>query len=471
MKIHLMGIGGTGMASLAGMLKAAGHEVRGSDQGVYPPMSLLLEDMKIPVLCPYDPKNLEPAPDLVVIGNVISRGNPEVEAVLERGINYESMPEVVRKFFLQGKTSLVVAGAHGKTTTTALLAWVLESSGQSPGFFLGGKPRNFPQNFAIGSGSYFVLEGDEYDTAFFDKGPKFLHYEPKHLLLTSIEFDHADIYDSLDQILNSFRKLMKIIPADGSIVANLDFPEVAKLLQEYTGTTLTYTMKPELKDRADYFGEVLDHGEPTRFRIHRGDQSWDFSWDMVGEHNISNALGVAALAFHLGLSEAELKKAYATFQGVARRQEKLGEIEGVTLIDDFAHHPTAVRATLAGIRRRYPDRRVWALFEPRSNTSKRDLFQKQYAEAFDAADFVLLADVYMPEKVKDGKILNVDQVVKEINQRGSARAQHLSGTEAMVNALVGGVEPGDVVLLMSNGDFGGLGPKLLKGLEGGIGKE
>lgn len=476
LKIHLMGIGGTGMASLAGMLKAQGHQVQGSDQGVYPPMSEVLKDFGILVFTPYDPKNLSDDIDLVVIGNVISRGNPEVEAALERGMAYESMAEVIRKFFLQGKTSLVVAGTHGKTTTTSLLAWVLESAGKDPGFFVGGKPKNFPHNFKLGASNeseqkekFFVLEGDEYDTAFFDKEPKFLHYEPKHLLLTSVEFDHADIYADLEAVRVSFRKLLKIVPESGTLIANLDFPEVQVLLKDFSGSVISYTTQENLKNQADYYAQPVSCENQMNFQIFSKKENLNepisMTWEMPGLHNMSNALGVIALTRNLGLSWEEIQKGLQSFQGVARRQDILGEVRGITLIDDFAHHPTAVQATLEAIKNRYPQRRLWGVFEPRSNTSKRDVFQQQYAESFDNSDQVIIADVFQAHKAPEGHALNTAQLATEISARGQAQARAIHGVEKIVELLTQETESGDVILLMSNGDFGGLGSKLLKALE------
>lgn len=475
-KIHLMGIGGTGMASLAGMLKAQGHKVQGSDQGVYPPMSDVLESFGIPVFTPYDPNNLSDDIDLVVIGNVISRGNTEVEAVLKRGIAYESMAEVIRQFFLKDKTSLVVAGTHGKTTTTSMLAWVLESAGRDPGFFVGGKPKNFPHNFKLSATDktqtqkYFVLEGDEYDTAFFDKEPKFLHYEPRHALLTSVEFDHADIYEDLEAIRVSFRKLLKLIPPDGSLIANLDFVEVGDLLKGFSGKAITYTTQENLKDKADYFAKLISSESETHFEVFANQEGptkpISITWSMPGLHNISNALGVIALTRHLGLSWEEIKQGLASFEGVARRQDLLGEVGGITLIDDFAHHPTAVQSTLEAIKARYKTGRLWGVFEPRSNTSKRDIFQKQYAKAFDAADKAIIAEVFRPDKAPEGHVLNTEKLASEISERGHTQASALRGVENIIDVLKQETQPGDVILLMSNGDFGGLGQKLLKALEG-----
>lgn len=470
MRIHLIGICGTGMASLAGMLKARGHQVQGSDQNVYPPMSTLLQAESIPVFSPYDAKNLDPAPDLVIVGNAISRGNPEAEWVLEKNIPYISMPQALARFFLEGKIPLVVAGTHGKTTTASLLAWVLESAGEDPSFFIGGIPKNFQNNFKLGAGKYFVLEGDEYDTAFFDKGPKFLHYQPQHVLLTSVEFDHADIYRDLEHVKTAFRSLLKLIPASGGLVANLDFPVVRELVGEFSGPTLKYAMHPDQQEQADYFGEILSEGERVRFCIlsqeagHEGCHR-DVEWGIPGRHNVSNALGVVVLALRLGIPWEKIQKGLATFLGVKRRQDILGEVAGVTVIDDFAHHPTAVLETVNAIRQKYSQRRLWALFEPRSNSSKRDVFQQDYPKSFLAADQVILADVFMPEKVKEAKVLDVDGVVQAINQdSASSKARHVSGVDKIVSILAEELRPGDVLLIMSNGGFGGMQEKVLKTL-------
>ncbi|MFO1462824.1 MAG: UDP-N-acetylmuramate:L-alanyl-gamma-D-glutamyl-meso-diaminopimelate ligase [bacterium] len=470
MKIHLIGICGTGMASLAGMLKARGHEVQGSDQNVYPPMSTILQQAGIPIFSPYAAQNLDAKPDLVIVGNAISRGNPEAERVLSEDIPHLSMPQALAKFFLAGKTPLVVAGTHGKTTTASLLAWVLQSAGKDPSFFIGGIPKNFGSNFKLGQGEYFVLEGDEYDTAFFDKGPKFLHYQPKQVLLTSVEFDHADIYEDLEHVKSAFRRLLAIIPSDGGLVANLDFEVVAELAGAFAGNQVTYAMHPRYRDRADYFGEILETGEKTKFCVVTREHGkecchHEVAWEIPGAHNVSNALGVVALCMRLGLSWQEIREGLASFQGVKRRQDVLGEVDGILVLDDFAHHPTAVKETIAAVRKKYPQRRLWAIFEPRSNSSKRDVFQRDYPASFAAADQVLVADVFMPEKVKSGKVLDVDQVVAEINRSSSvARARHLSGVEAMIDALGREARPGDVLLFMSNGGFGGIQQKMVQAL-------
>ncbi len=470
MKIYLLGICGTGMASLAGMLKSQGHQVLGSDQNTYPPMSTLLQSMGIPILTPYDATHLNERPDLAIVGNVISRGNPEAEVLLSQDIPYLSMPQALGKFFLPNKRSLVVAGTHGKTTTSSLLSWVLESAGREPSFFIGGIPKNFGNNFKLGEGQDFILEGDEYDTAFFDKGPKFLHYQAQHVLLTSIEFDHADIYRDLEHVKDSFRKLLQLIPSQGSLIANLDFPEVKNLSTEYLGKLSTYTLQEKLKNEADYFAEITRAEGNISFRVSSREQgkfeSHEFSWKIPGRHNVSNALGVIALTRQLGLTWEQIAQGIQSFQGVKRRQDVLAVIDDVTVIDDFAHHPTAVFETVAAIRRQYPQKRLWAIFEPRSNSSKRDVFQKDYPKSFSEADRVIIADVFMPEKVKDGHVLNVDAIVESINHEASfAKARHISGVDTIVEILLQESQTGDVLLLMSNGGFGGIHQKLLEALE------
>jgi len=470
MKIHLIGICGTGMASLAGMLKARGHEVQGSDQNVYPPMSTILQGAGIPIFSPYSADNLSSKPELVIVGNAISRGNPEAEAVLSQSIPYLSMPQALAKFFLEGKTPLVVAGTHGKTTTASLLAWVLQSAGKDPSFFIGGLPKNFGTNFKLGKGEYFVLEGDEYDTAFFDKGPKFLHYQPQHVLLTSVEFDHADIYEDLEHVKAAFRRLLQILPRQGTLVANLDFSTVEELAAEFSGEKSTYAMKPDYHERVDYFGEILATGEKTSFCVVSREHGrecchHEVAWEIPGAHNVSNALGVVALGTKLGLSWQQIREGLTSFQGVKRRQDILGEAGGILVLDDFAHHPTAVKETVSAVRKKYPGRRLWAIFEPRSNSSKRDVFQADYPASFADADQVLVADVFMPEKVKSGKVLDVDRVVAEVNRLSSqTKARHLPGVDAMIAALMAETRSGDVLLFMSNGGFGGIQQRALQAL-------
>ncbi|MCB1213903.1 MAG: UDP-N-acetylmuramate--L-alanine ligase [Deltaproteobacteria bacterium] len=454
MKIYLMGIGGTGMASLAGMLKEKGHEVLGSDEGVYPPMSELLASLEIPVLTPFASENLPQEVDQVIVGNVISRPNVEAQALLSSDLSYLSMPQAIHDFLLPGKRSLVVAGTHGKTTTSSLLAWVLTSSGRDPSLFVGGKPNNFESNYELGEGDFFVLEGDEYDTAFFDKGPKFLHYAPECVLLTSVEFDHADIYDNLDQILVSFEKLLKIIPASGRLVANFDYETVRALSKNFAKDFISYGLKPELKGQVDYFAEILQASPRMGFRVwEKGEILSDFEWEMMGAHNVSNALGVIALCRHLSLSVEEIKEGLKTFRGVKRRQDFLGEVRGIYVYDDFAHHPTAVQETLAGFKEKFPKQRLWAIFEPRSNSSKRAVFQKDYVQAFSKADQVVIAPVYRPDKVPDGKVLDVQALAKEIKERFKVEAYAPENLKTILELLIKKTQPGDICVFMSNGDF------------------
>ncbi len=466
--IYLMGICGTGMASLAGMLKAKGYLVSGSDQNAYPPMSTVLADMGIKIFTPYAANNLSEKPDLVIIGNAVSRDHVEAQVVINQNIPYLSMPECLNQIFLQDKICLVVAGTHGKTTTATLLAWCLEKAGLDPSFFIGGVPKNFSNNFKLGSGKYFVLEGDEYDTAFFDKGPKFLHYNPTHVLLTSVEFDHADIYRDLEHLKTSFKNLVELIPSSGSLIANLDYPVVADVIgmsMAKTKNVFTYGLT---KDTSFHIQNLNVKPEGMFFEIAKPQQkasSATMHLNLFGNHNVSNALGVATLLQHLGLSFTQIAEGFATFAGIKRRQEILGTPRNITIIDDFAHHPTAVRETIAAIHCRYPHQKIWAIFEPRSNSSKRDVFQADYPAAFLGADAVVIHDVFMPEKVKDGKVLNVEQIVLDINKIAKKElAQHISGIDHLLNYLTTHAQSGDVLLIMSNGSFGGIHQKLLKDL-------
>ena len=465
--IYLMGICGTGMASLAGMLKAQGHMVKGSDQNAYPPMSTKLSELGIEIKTPYQATNLNPRPDLVIIGNAISKNHVEAEAVLQQGIPYLSMAACLHDFFLQDKICLVVAGTHGKTTSTSLLAWVLEYAGLAPSFFVGGIPLNFKDNFKLDTGKYFVIEGDEYDTAFFDKGPKFLHYNPTHVLLTSIEFDHADIYRDLEHLKSSFVQLLELIPGTGSLIANLDFPAVGEVLEKVNFKKTVYYSTKKIASalpRNDIiFCPEKIQATPDGMRFYLNEV--EFLLPMFGMHNVSNAVGVALMAHQIGIDLKTIAGAFRTFKGIKRRQEIIGEPHGMTIIDDFAHHPTAVRETIASVRARFLKRKIWAVFEPRSNSSKRDVFQKDYPSAFLEADAVLIHDVFMPEKVKDGKVLNVDEVVARINQQsGQLKAQHLSGIDTIVSYIKDHAKTGDILLIMSNGGFGGIHQRLLNSL-------
>ncbi len=453
-RVHLIAISGVAMTSLAGMLKARGFEVTGSDQNVYPPASTMLERLGIAVRTGYRPENLEPAPDLVVVGNAVSRTNPEVAAMLERGLRYVSMPEAIRRFFLAGKRSLVVAGTHGKTTSTAMLAWVLECAGRDPGLMVGGDALDFGGNYRLGTGPEFVSEGDEYDTAFFDKGPKFLHYAPRGLILTAIEFDHADIYRDLEHVTDAFVKLLALVPAADPVIACADFPQVDVAVARSGRTVSRFAIAADADWRAE---DIRDEGGRTRFTIrHRGRVDAEAAILPMGAMNARNALGVHALCREIGLSVDEIRPGLESFRGVRRRQEVLRAAPHV-VIDDFAHHPTAITATLAALRARYPDRRLWAVFEPRSNTSRRRTFQEPFAESLRAADAIVIASVFFKTTdpiPADGR-LSVTRIVDDLRAAGRI-ADTFPDDAGILAHLRREVHDGDVVAFLSNGAFGGL---------------
>ena len=468
-RIHLVGVAGTGMGSFAGMLKAAGHEVTGSDQNVYPPMSDMLRSWAIPVLTPYDPANLDIVkPDLVVIGNVIRRVNPEATEVRARRLPQMSFPAALGTFFLQARHSVVVTGTHGKTTTTALLGHVLAAAGRDPSFLVGGVARNYDASFRLGSGPHFVVEGDEYDTAYFDKGPKFLHYRPRTAILTSVEFDHADIFRDLAHYEAAFERFVRIIPADGCLVANAAHPSVLRIAGGTAARVVTYALGTgsAAVPAPEYAAQDLAHGpEDVRFTVReRGRLLGTATLPGSGAHNVENALGVVAVARELGLDFGAIKQGLATFAGVRRRQEIRGETGGVLVIDDFAHHPTAVRATIAAIRARFPGRRLWAVFEPRSNTSRRRIHQQEYVDALAGAPCVALRVPEPHDMVPAAQRLDADRVVAELRARGvDARAE--AGVDRLVGAVAEAARPGDAVLVMSNGAFGGFVDRLLAALK------
>jgi UDP-N-acetylmuramate: L-alanyl-gamma-D-glutamyl-meso-diaminopimelate ligase len=467
MHYHLIGICGTAMASLAGMLQARGHRVTGSDENVYPPMSTMLESLGVPVMLGYKPEHLTPAPDCVVIGNALSRGNPEVEETLNRRLVYRSQAEVVKEEFIRGRRSLVVAGTHGKTTTTSIAAWVLERGGLNPSFLVGGVVQNFGTSFRVTQSDYFAIEGDEYDTAYFDKGPKFMHYLPEIAVVGNIEFDHADIYPNLDSVKLAFRRLMNLVPSQGRLVAGWDSPAVREVVEE---------MGDKLHTRLETFGTCPDarwqardidytSGELTRFRVFRDGAEWaEFETPLIGDFNVRNCLSVVVAADAWGVSRDEIKDALATFQSVKRRMQVRGRVRGVTVIDDFAHHPTAVRETLQALRGKYRDGRLVAVFEPRSATSRLAVFQGEYAEAFQPADHVVISTVFARERGSAyGRLLDTEALVREINERGRP-AFCLDGADAIVAHLAPQLREGDVVAVMSNGGFDRIHEKLLDAL-------
>ena len=461
--IHLIAICGVGMASLAGLLQARGYRVTGSDQNIYPPMSTYLAEIGINVLPGFQPDHLMPTPDLVVIGNAVSRNNPEADAVLRQNIPYISFPQALGQFLIGSRSSLVITGTHGKTTTTALAAWVLTHAGLDPGFFIGGVPLNFGSGWCPGTGEHVVIEGDEYDTAFFDKGPKFLHYRPRNVILTSIEFDHADIYRDLDDVKSAFGKLIEIIPADGSLIVCGDYPAAKELAKSACCPRVSYGESSE----SDWKATDVEFCDGRTFfePCYHGKSDGRLEVGVIGRHNMMNALAVYAMGRTLGLARETLNSAFQGFEGVKRRQEKRGERRGVLVIDDFAHHPTAVRETIEAVKSAYRGRRVWAVFEPRSNTSKRNIFEKEFAEALGLADRVVIANVYQPEKISESERLSVENVAGLINGRGAAPKARVSGGAAEIaSQLACEAESGDVVLVMSNGGFDSVHEKILQAL-------
>ena len=449
------------MASLAGMLKDHGYMITGSDQNIYPPMSLFLESLDIPVFSGYKPEHLHPRPDLVIVGNVITKKNPEAVELSRIQLPYLSFPQATRQFALKDKRSIVISGTHGKTTTSALIAWILEQAGMDPGFMIGGIPINFERNFKLGKGPYFVIEGDEYDTAFFDKGPKFLHYNPWVTILTSIEFDHADIYRDLDHVIESFSKLIDIIPSDGLLIANGDDETVRRESKRAISRTETYGFSENSLWRAV---DVAIEEDFTRIKILKGGkEETTLATSVYGRHNISNLLGALALGRFLKIPWSILAEAAKTFNGVKRRQEVIGERRGILVLDDFAHHPTAVRETTRAVREKYRLRRLITVFEPRSNSSRRNIFQDRYVLSFDAGDLIMIPDPPLMEKIPVEERFSSQQLISDLSKRG-LEASYFENTELLLKALVTEARPGDVILIMSNGGFDNLHQRLLEAL-------
>lgn len=461
-RVHLIAICGVGMTALAGMLKERGYQVTGSDENVYPPMSTVLERLGLTIRPGFRRENVADRPDLVIVGNKVSRTNPEVEAVLASGLPYVSFPQALAELFLVDRRSIVVAGTHGKTTSTALLAWVLECAGRDPSLMVGGEALNFGGNYKLGRGELFIVEGDEYDTAFFDKGPKFLHYRPQGLLLTAIEFDHADIYRDLAHVKNAFRQLVTILPPPAPLVVAADFPHASEVAAPHPNG-MSFGLGPGADWQARH---LRDDGLATIFDIVLADiTQCSARIAQPGGINARNALGVFVLARALGLSAAEILPGLASFRGVARRQELVGEWRGITLIDDFAHHPTAVAGAIGALRLRYPHQRLWAVFEPRSNTSRRKVFQREYVEAFAAADHVIIGGVFQKpsDQIASADLFSPEQLAADLAARGTD-AHAIADVETIRAMLVSEAGSGDVILLMSNGSFGGLREKLTAAL-------
>ncbi len=456
-RIHLIGICGTAMASLAGMLKQRGHLVTGSDVAAYPPMSDFLASLEIPVAQPFSENNLDPRPDLVIVGNAISRGNVELEYVLDHRLAYQSMAQVLHDQFLIDRERLVVAGTHGKTTTSSLLAWMFSEALRAPGFLIGGIPENFGSSFALGQGREFIIEGDEYDTAFFDKGPKFLHYFPDSVILTSVEFDHADIYKDLDEVKTAFKRLVNLVPRRGLLVAWDGHPSVDECVSRAFCRVQRYGFDAGSMWRISdpEYGDSL-----TRWKVWRNGSPWsEFESQLAGEYNILNATAAAALAANYGISAETIASALRSFRSVKRRLEVKAEIHGITIIDDFAHHPTAVAGTLKALRARYRGRRLWAILEPRSNTLRRKVFEDELAQSLAHADQIVMAGVFKSDAIAEAERLDARNVIAKLNAIGKS-ARLLDSADHIVDAIAPELQPGDVVAILSNGGFDGIYEKL-----------
>jgi len=463
MHYHLIGICGTAMASLAGMLQARGHKVTGSDQNVYPPMSTQLESLGIEILNGYRAENADIGADCTVVGNAISRGNAELEEVLNRKLLYRSQAEIVKEEFIRGRRSLVVAGTHGKTTTTSIATWVAECGGLNPSFLVGGIVQNFGASFRVTDSSFFVIEGDEYDTAYFDKKPKFMHYLPEIAIVNNIEFDHADIYRDLQEIKFQFSRLMNLVPSNGRLIVGIDSPVAQEVLDEMSGKLFTQVETFGTSDDAKWQARYIDFsGDVTRFTVFKDGNSWgEFETHLIGEFNVKNCLAVIIAADAWGISKEKIQEAFNTFKSVKRRVEIRGIERGVTVIDDFAHHPTAVEETLKALRMKYDGRRLIAVFEPRSWSSRLAVFQEPYTKAFNYADYVIIAGVYNTSKASElGKVLDVDELVKDIEMQGKP-ALSFADADAIVEHLAPELKEGDVVAIMSNGGFGAIHEKIL----------
>ncbi len=496
MHIHLIAVCGSGMGSLAQMLKAAGHSVTGSDANIYPPMSTQLESAGISCKQGFSAQHIHSDTDLVVVGNAVSSTNAEVQEVLKRGIPYLSFPQALARFFLKDRSPIVIVGTHGKTTTSALMAWVLESAGRDPGLMIGGWAKNFKGGAKIGSGPHFVVEGDEYDTAFFDKGPKFLHYQPRWAILTSIEFDHGDIYKDMDHLRSAFRAFVKLLPPNGTLVAAHGFSDVDEVIHGLACPVMRYGLEQSTarvgsrfaalpreawgvgasEDRHHMLPDGPPHLEWQARAIHPNSSGIQFEAvfqgrpfarvdsPLLGRHNVQNALAVIAMAHQLGLSREEILHGMATFQGVKRRQEVVGVVNDIIIMDDFAHHPTAIYETLEGIRAGFPVRRLWAVFEPRSATSRRKVFQEAFAQAFQGADEVIIADLYAPEKIQPQERLDPARLVEDIQRKGQ-KARFIPTADEIVKDLTSHLRSGDIVCIMSSGGFGGIHSKLIAALQ------
>ena len=462
MRFHFIGICGTAMATLAAMLQARGHDVQGSDHGVYPPMSEFLAAHGIRVKDGYDASHITPDIDVVVVGNAISRGNPELEEVLDRKIRYLSLPETIREHFLWQSRSIVIAGTHGKTTTTALAGWLLTAGNLDPSVLIGGIASNFDGSFRLGSGRDFVIEGDEYDSAFFDKTAKFLKYLPDIVVIGNLEYDHADIYADMEALRTAFRRLVNLVPRYGTLLLGADSDEARRLAALARSPVETFGLAADADWRASGV-QPLPTG--TRFELtHAGERLGHFDVPLYGTHNVRNALAALAVGHAAGLTPDVMRDGLSRFTGVRRRLELRGTARGVSVYDDFAHHPTAILETLRAVKSTHPDRRVWAVFEPRSATSCRRVFQDDFARAFvdSGADEVILAAVFR-STLPDDERLSIEQLIEDI-RRGGGRARYFAGVPEIVDTIAREARDGDLVVIMSNGGFDGIHDKLLNAL-------
>jgi UDP-N-acetylmuramate: L-alanyl-gamma-D-glutamyl-meso-diaminopimelate ligase len=451
------------MASLAGMLQARGYKVTGSDQNVYPPMSTQLEELGIEIMKGYRPENLDCGADAIIVGNAVSRGNAELEELLNRKLPYYSQAETIKRLFIRGRHSLVVAGTHGKTTTTSIATWVAEVGGLDPSFLVGGVVQNFGASFRVTESDYFIIEGDEYDTAYFDKKPKFMHYLPEIAIINNIEFDHADIYRDLIDVKFQFSRLMNLVPSNGSLIVGIDSPVVGEVLAEMEGKLFTNVETFGTSDGAKWQARYIDFsGDLMRFTVFREGSQWaEFETTLIGEFNVRNCLAVIIAADAWGIPVEKIQEALRTFKSVKRRVEIRGVERGVTIIDDFAHHPTAVEETLKALKQKYVGNRLIAVFEPRSWSSRLGIFQEPYAKAFNYADYVIIAGVYDTAKASElGKVLDTRELVKDIKLQGK-QAFRFADADEIVEHLTPEMKDGDVVAVMSNGGFGGIHVKLL----------
>ena len=461
--IHLIAICGTGMGSLAVLLKTLGHRVTGSDQHIYPPMSTQLRDWGIPLYEGFKAAHLQPHPDLVIVGNAVSQDNPEAEAAKQIGAPVMSFPQALADFLIGERHAVVVAGTHGKSTTTALIAWLLEYAGRDPGYFVGAVMRNFPTPIRLAAGEHVVVEGDEYDSAYFDKGPKFLHYRPRTAVLTALEFDHADIYRDLAHVRSAFARFARLLPAEGCLIACADDPGVRSLCAEeaIASEVQTYGLDAGADWQAAEWG--AGEGGTVMEVLHNGNVFGRFVTTLFGPHNVRNALAAIAVAHRLGVPRERIASGLASFAGLKRRCEVRGEVGGVTVIDDFAHHPTAVGLTLQGLRQAYPGARLWVVFEPRSATTRRNVFQNAYVDALSRADRVVISEVYRKEQLAAHERLSEERLVEALKARGLAAWFH-PDTAAIVAQVSGEAKEGDLVVVMSNGGFDNIHERLLTAL-------